>query len=135
MRQISLAIDPVQANRHGKLISPLRRPLRIIGIANLNVAFAESPKGMTRRMGRKFGFPGEKLIPWQLWMTMLKHIPRTREKIPARWIQSCSIMRGVWRASGAAAILVVAAPQVVYLLASLRLKLDFTLREDGQGTS
>ncbi len=50
--------DPVQANRHGKLISPLRRPLRIIGIANLNVAFAESAEGMM--MGRKFGFPGEK---------------------------------------------------------------------------
>jgi hypothetical protein len=46
-------------------------------------------------------------------------------------------MRGVWRASGAA-ILVVAAPQVAYLLASLsfKFKLDFTLRarEDGQGT-
>ena len=37
--------DPVQANRHGKLISPLRRPLRIIGIANLNVAF-ESAKAV-----------------------------------------------------------------------------------------
>jgi hypothetical protein len=48
MRQISLAIlcKRIVTVTVSKLISPLRRPLRIIGIANLNVAFAESAEGI-----------------------------------------------------------------------------------------
>jgi hypothetical protein len=45
------------------------------GQSRFHSAVARGHEELAMRMGRKFGFPGEKLIPWQLWMTMLKHIP------------------------------------------------------------
>jgi hypothetical protein len=80
------------------------------------------------RMGRKLGSPGEKLILWQLWMTMLlKAHPEPGPKIfypsTLRFFYLYTIVgRGVWPG---AAIRIVAAPQVAYLSA----RLGFTLRD------